>query len=618
MTLKLLVTIIWATLFSIHLYAQYNAVVTDYSTSIKYNGYELIEEHSQTIQINNKRSSWIADVNIAYGGDEKIEIIEAVILNTNGVVMRKLKKKEITTRSNISYGSFYEDGMIKEFSLKWNTYPYQIKYTYQRTTNQFLYVAHWDPILYYNIPTRTASLRVDLPNDYEVAIDDPKIFTKNIELLENNTVMTWKTKEHKLMKVEKFSPPTGELLPTVKIIPKQFTYGVSGLTYSWANYGNWVSQLNEGLDVLTFSEIIIIDELIKGISDKKEIIKTLYYYMQDNTRYINVAIDVGGLKSYPASYVCKNKYGDCKALTNYMKSMLKHAGIDSYSIDIVAGDNPKRIKAEYPSQQFNHVILAVPLENDTIWLENTSSYTPYNYLGTFTQNRKALLVNGKKSQLINTPKLSLEESKEESTYLFTLDVVGNGELQLSQTFLGDEFDNHKYRYKELQKEELKEYLVKKIPYKNIELNDWKYHQPNRDTPSIDLEMNITLKDQIRNIGGSLVINPVPLTIQSVSSSSKRVSPIRINYPVYKEDSIVYSLPFSNNYTIKTPENVEIKTKYGLYFVKHSINGDKIEVKRSFQLFSGEYPVDEFPTFSAFFEGIRASQKQSHIILKPNQ
>ena len=129
--------------------------------------------------------------------------------------------------------------------------------------------------------------------------------------------------------------------------------------------------------------------------------------MQDNTRYVNVTLGIGGMKPYPAEYVSNNKYGDCKALTNYMKALLQCAGIESYYSTIYAGGTaPGSDPLKCPGQQFNHVILAVPLENDTLWLENTSNTNPFAYPGTFTQNRQALLVDGSKSRLVRTPSLN--------------------------------------------------------------------------------------------------------------------------------------------------------------------------------------------------------------------
>jgi hypothetical protein len=105
-------------------------------------------------------------------------------------------------------------------------------------------------------------------------------------------------------------------MPLVLIAPTNFHYGVDGCTKDWVSFGNWQYQLNEGLDVLPQNEKNTISTLIKGITNKKEIVKVLYHYLQDNTRYINVLLGVGGYKPHPATYVSENKYGDCKALTN--------------------------------------------------------------------------------------------------------------------------------------------------------------------------------------------------------------------------------------------------------------------------------------------------------------
>ena len=59
--------------------------------------------------------------------------------------------------------------------------------------------------------------------------------------------------------------------------------------------------------------------------------------MQNNTRYISIQLGIGGWRPFEAAYVASKGYGDCKALSNYMYSLLKEAGILSYYTLVKAG-----------------------------------------------------------------------------------------------------------------------------------------------------------------------------------------------------------------------------------------------------------------------------------------
>lgn len=79
-----------------------------------------------------------------------------------------------------------------------------------------------------------------------------------------------------------------------------------------------------------------------------------------------------------------------KILSNYTIALLKEAGIKGYYTIIRAGRNARPIQPNFPSNQFNHVIVSVPNGKDTLWLECTSQTNPFGYQGTFTEDRWAL------------------------------------------------------------------------------------------------------------------------------------------------------------------------------------------------------------------------------------
>ena len=178
--------------------------------------------------------------------------------------------------------------------------------------------------------------------------------------------------------------------------------GVEGSLKNWQTFGVWLSKLNEGLDVLSEKAKDEIKTVIGFEKNEKEITKKLYRYLQENMRYVSIQLGIGGYRPMPAQSVHEFKYGDCKALSNYMKAILNVAGISSRYIIINAGKNALSPDPSDARNVFNHAILAVPFEKDTLFLECTSKDVSAGYQGSFTGNRLALLVNGEESGLVKT------------------------------------------------------------------------------------------------------------------------------------------------------------------------------------------------------------------------
>ena len=109
-------------------------------------------------------------------------------------------------------------------------------------------------------------------------------------------------------------------------------------------------------------------------------------------QYISIKLGIGGWQPLTAKFVSEKGYGDCKALTNLMMALLKEAGIKSNYVLILAGADENDINTSFPASYFNHVICAVPMAADTVWLECTSQVKDPGYMVSFTGNMHSLIL----------------------------------------------------------------------------------------------------------------------------------------------------------------------------------------------------------------------------------
>ncbi len=591
------------------------AQVIDYSTNIKVEKGRKITERSFIIQINDKAGNWPSQVKIDHGPNDEFDLLEAFVTDRSGEVVRKLKKKDIVTKSDLSYGTFYQDGLEESFDLYWHEYPYQVHYSYRLIVNEFVVLSVWYPTWFTHLTTLKSSLTVELPLEYEVIIDADSLISFSDTTTENAKIFSWKYDIYKLPKEEVYSPSFDELAPSVHIIPKTFQYGVSGSNASWEELGTWIRTLNEGSEELPLSEIFIIDRLTKELTDKREIVRVLYEYLQDKTTYINVAIDVGGLKTYPASYVCTNKYGDCKALSNYMKSMLSYVGIPSNYTIINGGANDAFINPELPSQQFNHVILSVPLEGDTIWLENTDQSLPYNYMGTFTQDRYALSIDADGGKLVRTPKLDVEDVLERTKIIFSQDSSKAFVMDSYQLLKGRAFETYRHFQLKRKSNDVKTRIAKDLNIKGLELSEWDIQDSVRSNRHLNITAYGNCASPIRDVGKFKIINPLKIEMPDFEKPENRKLDVSINYPIHKVDTTYFPLANLESFEVQLPENIELSSEYGIYKTSFAIEANQIIACETFILESGRYPIETYESFYEFITAINSYKKTSAILLK---
>lgn len=589
-----------------------NAELVNFNTAISIKNGKLYKTVSYEIRINSRGGEGLTKISIPYSKMNKVSNVEASIKGSDGSIIKKLHKKDIVERSAISEGSFYEDRFIKEFTLKHNDYPYTICYSFEEQEEEFIYLDYWVPIVDNEVPTLSATLTIDIPSEYKILYSNQLVDSFTADTIESRIKYTWRASYKKPVEAEPFSPSIYGQLPKVVVVPLVFNFETAGSFKSWQTFGDWQHSLIKDLSSLPPTECIAVQNIAKEHADKEEKIKALYHYLQDHVRYINITIETGGLKPYPASYVAEKKYGDCKALANYFKSVLELVGIQSYYTLVYADGSIRKIDKEFPSQQFNHVILSVPMQKDTLWLDCTSS-GPFNRLGTFSQNRDAFVIEKNNSHFVRTPALLPRDVLETRDVSFSMNRDGSTSAKFRNTYRGRNFE-YLFAVANSAGESQRTFIIHNQFVENgFNADSFKISKAPRDSSFIGLSYSATSNKIYHQYGNDLVIDVLPFPLLFLENLKNRKLPLQLDYPIYMADTLEYNIPAGYSVSNKLV-NQTIDNDFGQYRVEFKQTGSSVVVTKSMLLNAGTYSAE---TCKAFYNSNnRISQiGGSHIVLK---
>ncbi|RME00550.1 MAG: DUF3857 domain-containing protein, partial [Bacteroidetes bacterium] len=337
-----------------------------------------------------------------YDGSTSIKKISGKVYDAFGREIRKVKKDEIQDLSAISSSSIYEDDRVKLVDLALKKFPVTVEFEYEEVTQNELFIYGWD-IQPYNTAVQSSTYTLITPEGFDV---NYRLFNIDLEpaleLSDGKIIRKWKVENLPAVKREPYAPPAIAVLPHLIFAPHEFNFhGYKGSWESWDDFGAFMSDLMAGTRELPENVKQEVRAQLDGLETTQEKVEALYRYLQDNTRYVSVQIDVSGWQPYPAKEVAEKKYGDCKGLSNYMKALLEEAGIEAWPALIYSNSKPNVITEDFVMPAFNHMVLYLPKENQ--WLECTSNTYPAGYPGWHNQNRKALLITGEGGKLVDTP-----------------------------------------------------------------------------------------------------------------------------------------------------------------------------------------------------------------------
>lgn len=583
-------------------------VIRDYSLSFKL----ISKGEGKTIvhiakTILDDRGDDYANISLQYSKDIDLDINYIKYYDANGKLIKKVRNREIKDYSNNAGYVLLGDGRNKSFFYTPTTYPYTVEYEYEEECDGLLSYVKWLPVSSSRVSIQKSSLKVDVPKDIKV-----RYFKENIDKeivkseLDDRIIYSLELNNMKCFEYEPYADYF-EIFPYVEFHPTDFIYSdYSGNMSNWKNWGLWMNKLIKGrreLDEKTKNDV---DKLIKGISDKREKVRILYKYLQSKTRYVCISLGIGGLQPMKASDVGKTGYGDCKALSNFMVSILKYAGIESYYCEIGNG-NLKIRKPDFTSvSQTNHIIVCVPMKKDTIWLENTSQNIPFNYIGSGNSNRKALMIEDEGAKIVNTHMYSYKDNVNRVNS--EIEISRDGKVSFDIKDIGSGLLAESYIYKlDESKEDLKKFHKRLISNgsSKIESIDYKLLNEGKDARVLNrVRYSVKISKDKNSLSIKMPLyNRIPLKI--VRCRHRKYDAV-VNTDYTHIDSIRIKVP-KDFIFLKKDSVLNIENKYFKYSDRYSFEKGVLVYSREYIKKKARILPKEYKAYYRLYKKINKRQ-----------
>jgi hypothetical protein len=305
-------------------------------------------------------------------------------------------------------------------------------------------------------------------------------------------------------------PPPSFIYPHLLFVPRSFEtpdrrrqsifQGLSDLYL-------WYRNLLEGVE----NETYMLDRYLTGVVESQEDplkkMEAVYYWIQENIRYLAYEQGVAGYRPQPAHVVFANRYGDCKGMAYLTRQLLVKAGLDARLAWL--GSTYLAYDYTYPTLAVdNHMICAVYHNGDWIFLDPTE---PYVRAGSYSENiagRQVLIEDGENFLLETIPDIGREVNTVELTASLSLadtDEVLAGNMLISCSGTAKQELMQAIYYNNNKSDALRRFLAidehQDLEFSRAAWNSWK----SRDS-AVSLPADMFLRHAAASFGGEIYID----------------------------------------------------------------------------------------------------------------
>lgn len=471
-----------------------------------------------------------------------------------------------------------------------------------------------------NLPIQEKKISFIVPNDVTVEIKEFNLdrfsITKSEKTEANQKVIEYIVKD--LPGLEKNSYDRGMQFsqPHLLIITKSLVVAdkkVNVLSTPQDLYA-WYSSLTKQLK--TKSEVFAptVNELIKGKTTDEDKIKAIYYWVQDNIRYIAFEDGIAAFKPDEAHAVFEKRYGDCKGMANLMKEMLKVAGYDARLTWI--GTRRILYDQSIPSLAVNnHMICTLLLNGKKYYLDATEKYIPFGQNAQRILDRPVMIENGDTfiaDKIVETDKNRDIDSRKIKASIQGEDLQGTYVINLK----GEAKKNFLYEYNYTKNDRKDEFMETFISHgnKNVKTSNLKLPDLKERGGPLDLQCDLVYAGAVSSFNNEYYIDIDPAkNFKDWIIEDTRQSDVDFGERIYKKTSVELQIP--KGFTVAhLPEQIVVSEPEFSFNIQYKLAGNNIVYTKELRIPEGIINKSAFPRWNKAVKKL-AQAYENQIILK---